>query len=180
MSGWRMRPCCSCPCLVCRRYEAIWLPLLADAQQRGTASKLYPPIDVQWVWYAHRIAPQAYRDDCTALFGRCLHTSMRHSDPSTAPAMPLPGPERWHHNMTDSPVQSAHGHPHCIHKGSWRFIMPGPQRDQLDESRTAWDAWLDNQCGKDQKEPYDPGTDGQIASHIMSTNRTKTHQLQLG
>eukprot|EP00879_Flechtneria_rotunda_P017771 GHRR01018630.1.p1 GENE.GHRR01018630.1~~GHRR01018630.1.p1 ORF type:complete len:294 (+),score=98.96 GHRR01018630.1:560-1441(+) len=53
-----------------RRYETIWLPLLARAHtERKNTHLLLPPIDVLFVSYLHRLTPEAYHRDCLALFG---------------------------------------------------------------------------------------------------------------
>eukprot|EP00775_Hariotina_reticulata_P005102 gene5102-5342_t len=49
-----------------RRYETIWLPLLAESMLQGTAHKLQPPIDVMFIQYVHRLAPKAYQRDLQA------------------------------------------------------------------------------------------------------------------
>ena len=48
-----------------RRYETIWLPLVA----RNAQYALVPPQDVAWVWHVHMLCPSAYASDCTALVG---------------------------------------------------------------------------------------------------------------
>jgi hypothetical protein len=57
-----------------RRYEQIWLPLLAAtaAKSEAEAGELVPPLDVAYAWLCHRLAPAAYEADCKRLFGRTL------------------------------------------------------------------------------------------------------------
>jgi len=55
-----------CCCWLSRRYETIWLPMLAKASQDGTAHKLQPPIDIMFVQYVHRLSPAAYWRDWQA------------------------------------------------------------------------------------------------------------------
>ena len=43
-----------------RRYEQIWLPLVAETK----AKELAPPLDVHWVWHVHMLAPYFYEKDC--------------------------------------------------------------------------------------------------------------------
>ena len=43
-----------------RRYETIWLPLLAKAPE---GVLLVPPRDVHWVWLVHLLAPEHYLED---------------------------------------------------------------------------------------------------------------------
>jgi hypothetical protein len=43
-----------------RRYEQLWLPLIAAAKD---SNSLAPPIDLSWVWHCHMVSPYNYRDD---------------------------------------------------------------------------------------------------------------------
>lgn len=52
--------------LAIQRYMQIWLPLLCATPMPERAA-LVPPLDVAFVWLAHRLAPQSYEQDCTAL-----------------------------------------------------------------------------------------------------------------
>jgi hypothetical protein len=55
-----------------RRYERLWLPLVAQqheaagrgAQQQGGIAHLVPPLDIALLWHLHRLQPQAYAADC--------------------------------------------------------------------------------------------------------------------
>ncbi len=49
-----------------RRYEELWLPLVADVGDLV----VYPSLDVHWVWHCHMLAPLAYEKDCTRLVDR--------------------------------------------------------------------------------------------------------------
>lgn len=49
-----------------RRYEQLWLPLLASASENVT---LCPPLDVAWLWHCHRLAPASYARACMEIFG---------------------------------------------------------------------------------------------------------------
>lgn len=51
-----------------RRYEMLWLPLLAEADQ--SHAELCGPIDVEWVWHVHLLAPLHYKDDTHTILGR--------------------------------------------------------------------------------------------------------------
>ena len=46
-----------------RRYETIWLPLLARNSERF----IEPPLDVHWVWHVHMLCPKKYAADCKEL-----------------------------------------------------------------------------------------------------------------
>lgn len=52
--------------LAIQRYMQIWLPLLCATPMPERAA-LVPPLDVAFVWLAHRLAPQSYTDDCIAV-----------------------------------------------------------------------------------------------------------------
>jgi hypothetical protein len=63
-----------------RRYERLWLPLIAaqagsgsngqqQPQQQGY-SQLVPPLDVAFLWHLHRLQPGLYEEDCQQLKGR--------------------------------------------------------------------------------------------------------------
>ena len=45
-----------------RRYEDLWIPFLALAPPEERTS-LVPPLDVEWVWHCHMLAPFAYERD---------------------------------------------------------------------------------------------------------------------
>lgn len=51
-----------------RRYEMFWLPLLAEADQ--SHAELCGPIDVEWVWHVHLLAPLHYKEDTYTILGR--------------------------------------------------------------------------------------------------------------
>lgn len=42
-----------------RRYETIWLPLVA----RSGVIEVVPPLDVEWIWHCHMLSPVAYQED---------------------------------------------------------------------------------------------------------------------
>ena len=51
-----------------RRYETIWLPLVAEHRFEC----LEPPLDVHWVWHVHMLCPLKYATDTQAAAGRIL------------------------------------------------------------------------------------------------------------
>jgi hypothetical protein len=63
------------PCLYCgpykrqaiKRYEVFWLPLVASQREHLSA-----PLDIEWIWHCHMLAPKAYIADCERLFGRII------------------------------------------------------------------------------------------------------------
>lgn len=63
------------PCLYCgpykrraiKRYEEFWLPLVASQREYLPA-----PLDIEWIWHCHLLAPKAYIADCERLFGRII------------------------------------------------------------------------------------------------------------
>ena len=50
-----------------RRYETIWLPLVAE--HRFEFVDLEPPLDVHWVWHVHMLCPLKYAADVQAAVG---------------------------------------------------------------------------------------------------------------
>ena len=52
-----------------RRYETIWLPILAKYRTERLYPPLIPPLDVHWVWCLHMLNPTNYAFDCTAIVG---------------------------------------------------------------------------------------------------------------
>jgi hypothetical protein len=66
-----------------RRYERLWLPLIASQagpstastgngqqQQQQGYSQLVPPLDVAFLWHLHRLQPGVYSEDCQQMKGR--------------------------------------------------------------------------------------------------------------
>ena len=51
-----------------RRYEAFWLPLAAEHKKEH----LPAPLDIEWVWHCHMLAPVCYEADCTSLVGKVV------------------------------------------------------------------------------------------------------------
>ena len=49
-----------------RRYEEVWLPMLADRTPEEFA-RMVPPLDVAFAWLVHRLNPVAYVKDLQAL-----------------------------------------------------------------------------------------------------------------
>jgi hypothetical protein len=52
-----------------RRYEQIWLPLLALSKAKGNTRELIPPLDIAFAWLIHRLHPVKYAQDCKDLLG---------------------------------------------------------------------------------------------------------------
>eukprot|EP00913_Durusdinium_trenchii_P026504 g24868.t1 len=50
-----------------RRYEEIWLPLLAKHRY---PTNLIPPLDVEWVWHCHMLCPISYQQEAAAIAGQ--------------------------------------------------------------------------------------------------------------
>eukprot|EP00408_Alexandrium_pacificum_P058569 CAMPEP_0171159398 /NCGR_PEP_ID=MMETSP0790-20130122/3019_1 /TAXON_ID=2925 /ORGANISM="Alexandrium catenella, Strain OF101" /LENGTH=760 /DNA_ID=CAMNT_0011623895 /DNA_START=94 /DNA_END=2377 /DNA_ORIENTATION=- len=76
-----------------QRYEQIWLPLLASLPEKQQ-SGLVPPLDVEWVWHCHMLAPKAYEADLRKVLGtgmlidhRLLTPSQRTAGRSKAKAL---------------------------------------------------------------------------------------------
>ena len=51
-----------------RRYEAFWLPLAAEHKKEHLAA----PLDIEWVWHCHMLAPVCYEADCTSIVGKVV------------------------------------------------------------------------------------------------------------
>ena len=47
-----------------RRYEHLWLPLIAHQQRMRRRTNLAAPLDIAWVWHVHMLAPHHYEKDC--------------------------------------------------------------------------------------------------------------------
>ncbi len=58
------------------RYEKYWLPLCLSKKYKD--NKLYPPLDVAWIWSCHMLSPSDYIDDCMKNFGKVIgHSYLR-------------------------------------------------------------------------------------------------------
>ena len=51
------------------RYETLWLPLLAGQNKQ---EPLPAPLDIEWVWHCHMLAPNAYQHDCMQIVGKII------------------------------------------------------------------------------------------------------------
>lgn len=49
------------------RYEHVWIPLLTRVPPDDRV-KLVPPLDVEWVWICHMLAPHIYAIDSAAIW----------------------------------------------------------------------------------------------------------------
>lgn len=60
-----------------RRYEAFWLPLASEHKKECLAA----PLDIEWVWHCHMLAPLAYEADCKNIAGLVVeHKLMSEKD----------------------------------------------------------------------------------------------------
>ena len=60
-----------------RRYERLWLPLLAaHGRDGGDGAGLAAPLDIAWVWWCHSLAPHPYRKVRCECFCRSLWKNM--------------------------------------------------------------------------------------------------------
>jgi hypothetical protein len=71
-----------------RRYEQLWLPLLAAAKVEGATATLVPPLDVAFVWHLHRLQPAAYAADTAAVAGAKGQPLMVHPEQVCASVYP--------------------------------------------------------------------------------------------
>jgi Glycine-rich domain-containing protein-like len=56
-----------------RRYQVLWLPLVAS--ELTTTKQLIPPPDIAWLWHCHRLAPKEYCDYCVETFGMIVEAN---------------------------------------------------------------------------------------------------------
>nr|KAG5687840.1 hypothetical protein BaRGS_016948 [Batillaria attramentaria] len=47
------------------RYETLWLPLAGE----NNGERLPAPLDIEWAWHCHMLAPVAYQRDCLNVVG---------------------------------------------------------------------------------------------------------------
>ena len=60
-----------------RRYEAFWLPLAAEHKKESLAA----PLDIEWVWHCHMLAPVRYDADSKSIAGLVVeHKLMSEKD----------------------------------------------------------------------------------------------------
>ncbi|KAI3968486.1 hypothetical protein MKX01_007796 [Papaver californicum] len=57
-----------------RRYDELWMPLISDLSINSkTPLMILPPLDIQWVWFCHKLNPLTYRVYCQSKFSRCRY-----------------------------------------------------------------------------------------------------------
>ena len=64
-----------------RRYQHLWLPLVADTVISNIP--LIPPPDIAWLWHCHRLAPQQYNQYCQQTFHRGDNKTIEANPPFT-------------------------------------------------------------------------------------------------
>ncbi|KAL1549563.1 glycine-rich domain-containing protein 1 isoform X1 [Salvia divinorum] len=55
-----------------RRYDEIWMPLIADFTTGSKPPMILPPLDVEWVWFCHTLNWANYRDYCESRFSKLI------------------------------------------------------------------------------------------------------------
>lgn len=55
-----------------RRYDQLWMPLIADLTTVSKPPMILPPLDVEWVWFCHTLNRANYRDYCESRFGKLI------------------------------------------------------------------------------------------------------------
>ncbi|PIN04956.1 hypothetical protein CDL12_22503 [Handroanthus impetiginosus] len=55
-----------------RRYDELWMPLIADLTNGSKPPMILPPLDVEWVWYCHTLKPANYRHYCESRFSKLI------------------------------------------------------------------------------------------------------------
>ncbi|KAK6143895.1 hypothetical protein DH2020_024243 [Rehmannia glutinosa] len=55
-----------------RRYDELWMPLIADLTTGSKPPMILPPLDVEWVWYCHTLNPANYKHYCESRFSKLI------------------------------------------------------------------------------------------------------------
>ncbi|KAH6805829.1 enolase [Perilla frutescens var. frutescens] len=55
-----------------RRYDQLWMPLIADLTTSSNPPMILPPLDVEWVWFCHTLNRANYRDYCESRFSKLV------------------------------------------------------------------------------------------------------------
>ncbi|GFP79169.1 hypothetical protein PHJA_000060400 [Phtheirospermum japonicum] len=55
-----------------RRYDQLWMPLIAELTAESKPPMILPPLDVEWVWFCHTLNPGNYRDYCESRFSKLI------------------------------------------------------------------------------------------------------------
>jgi len=55
------------------RYEKFWLPLAAEHSNE----RLSGPLDVEWMWHCHMLAPKLYKEDCKAVVNQVVDHTLK-------------------------------------------------------------------------------------------------------
>ncbi|KAL7126513.1 hypothetical protein ABFS83_14G193000 [Erythranthe nasuta] len=55
-----------------RRYDKLWMPLIADLTTTSKPPMILPPLDIEWVWYCHTLNPGSYRQYCESKFSKLI------------------------------------------------------------------------------------------------------------
>ncbi|GAA0176038.1 hypothetical protein LIER_29102 [Lithospermum erythrorhizon] len=55
-----------------RRYDKLWMPLMADLSVGSTPPMILPPLDIEWVWFCHTLNPASYKQYCESRFPKII------------------------------------------------------------------------------------------------------------
>lgn len=55
-----------------RRYDQLWMPLIADLMVGSKPPMILPPLDIEWVWFCHSLNPVGYRQYCESRFAKII------------------------------------------------------------------------------------------------------------
>ncbi|EPS66495.1 hypothetical protein M569_08281, partial [Genlisea aurea] len=55
-----------------RRYDEVWMPLLAHLSTGPNPPLILPPLDVEWVWFCHSLDPVNYKQYCDSRFSKLI------------------------------------------------------------------------------------------------------------
>ncbi|GLT90199.1 hypothetical protein SLE2022_081450 [Rubroshorea leprosula] len=72
VSGWQWLHQRSTTLEAVRRYDELWMPLIADLTVGSTPPMVLPPVDVEWVWFCHTLNPVSYRQYCESRFSKLI------------------------------------------------------------------------------------------------------------
>ncbi|XP_005098754.1 uncharacterized protein LOC101860571 [Aplysia californica] len=83
-----------------QRYERYWLPLVAKHPGR----LLPAPLDIEWVWHCHMLAPVAYMTDCRNIVGKLVDHHM--IDRTQRKELMKDSERLWRNEYTDVPFSA--------------------------------------------------------------------------
>lgn len=55
-----------------RRYDELWMPLVAEISMGSAPPVVLPPLDIEWVWFCHTLNPVNYGQYCESRFSTLI------------------------------------------------------------------------------------------------------------